>query len=76
MMCFFCGGAAHEATGCQYSERVLSCGPCTRRFWGWFRGHISKWSRKGIPDFYLAAGTVEPTVPVVTPISVRREPHE
>lgn len=37
MRCFFCGGPAHPSTGCEYSERVVSCGPCVRRFWEWFR---------------------------------------
>jgi hypothetical protein len=27
--CFFCGGAAHPATGHAYSERVLACRRCT-----------------------------------------------
>ena len=51
--CAACGGAAHPASGCQYSERVLVCGPCTRRFWVWARQHMH--ARKGQPDFYAAA---------------------
>ena len=40
--CPSCGGAAHPASGCQYSKTVVVCGPCTRRFWVWFRAHNNK----------------------------------
>ena len=44
MKCFTCGGAAHPASGSQYSESVVICGPCTREFWKWVRRHTSqKW---------------------------------
>lgn len=33
MTCFFCGGAAHPSTGCQYSPTCLACARCTREFW-------------------------------------------
>ena len=33
--CPSCGGVAHPATGCQHSENVVVCGPCTRKFWAW-----------------------------------------
>lgn len=36
--CFFCGGAAHPATGCQYSETCLACWRCTRLAWRWVKG--------------------------------------
>lgn len=52
MRCASCHGAAHPASGCQYSERVIVCGPCTRRFWAWVRVHTKP--RKGT-DFYGAA---------------------
>lgn len=53
--CFFCGGAAHPATGCEYSARVLACGPCTRSFWKWMREWTNR-AYKGRPSFYDAAG--------------------
>jgi len=64
MECFCCGGVAHPATGCQYSERVIICGSCTRSFWKWVRGHTSQSKRVGDRDrrpavfvsFYEAAG--------------------
>lgn len=53
MVCFFCGDpAAHPATGCQYSERVLACYACVVRFWAWVRQHMR--ARRGV-DFYAAA---------------------
>ncbi len=48
--CSACGGAAHPATGCEYSATVIVCGPCVRRFWRWARAHMH--ARKGQPDFY------------------------
>lgn len=35
--CFFCGGAAHDTTGCRYSESCLACRRCTESFWSWHR---------------------------------------
>lgn len=35
MICSFCGGAAHPATGCQYSPKIISCWRCTINFWKW-----------------------------------------
>jgi hypothetical protein len=40
--CFFCGGAAHPATGHAYSERVLSCRRCTLEAFSFVRGHTNK----------------------------------
>lgn len=40
MTCFFCGGAAHPATGHAYSERVLACGPCYREHMVWLKGRL------------------------------------
>lgn len=54
MSCFFCGGAAHPAVGCQYSPRVIACRACTVAFWKWFRQHMAKWSRPNQPDFYAS----------------------
>lgn len=62
--CFFCGGPAHPATGCVYSERVIACYACVVSFWRWFRGHMATRSRPGRDkkgrmqaDFYTAAAT-------------------
>jgi hypothetical protein len=54
MNCFFCGGAAHPAVGCQYTPRVIVCHRCTVTFWAWFRQHVAPWSRPGRPDFYAS----------------------
>ncbi len=40
--CFFCGGAAHPATGHAYSERVLACHRCTLEAFAFVRGHTNK----------------------------------
>jgi hypothetical protein len=64
MTCFFCGApAAHPATGCQYSERVLACCRCSVGFWSWFREQMAKRARvyrdkrgRLHADFYAAAG--------------------
>lgn len=61
MSCFFCGGSAHPAVGCSYSSSVISCRRCTEEFWVWFRGHMRKWGRPGVPDFYAAASKFAPT---------------
>lgn len=51
--CASCPGVAHPATGCQYSERVLICAQCTKRFWVWLRQHTNgKGRRKKGPNFY------------------------
>lgn len=60
--CFFCHGVAHAATGCQYSETCLVCGPCATEFARWVQGFTGG---KGIrrvkarfpdaPSFYQAA---------------------
>jgi hypothetical protein len=49
--CSFCGGAAHPATGCQYSENIISCWRCTKEAWHWVKG----WTHRRA-DFYEAAG--------------------
>ena len=47
--CAQCGGAAHSASGCQYSERTVICGPCVRRWWAWYVKHVNgKGARSGI----------------------------
>lgn len=64
MKCFFCDDpAAHPATGCQYSERVLACRSCVVEFWRWLKGHFATRGRPGRDrrgrlqaDFYSAAG--------------------
>jgi hypothetical protein len=52
MTCPFCGGAAHPATGCEYTPTFVACRRCTVEFWAWVR----RWTkpRKG-SDFYGAA---------------------
>lgn len=40
--CQFCGGAAHPASGCEYSERAIVCGPCVRECWAWLRRHMER----------------------------------
>jgi len=39
MECNFCEGVAHPASGCSYTETMIACGPCVRRFWSWFEEH-------------------------------------
>lgn len=41
MKCNFCGGPAHPATGCQYSENMISCYRCTVEAWSWVKHHTS-----------------------------------
>lgn len=50
--CAACKGAAHPATGCQYSERVLTCRACTVRFWAWLRRIQGGKARGGCISFY------------------------
>ena len=40
MKCLFCGGSAHPSTGHQYTERVISCGPCYRQFLVWYKARL------------------------------------
>jgi len=57
--CAECGGVAHPASGCQYTETFLVCGPCTRKFWKWVREHTNKMPPKRArikASFYDAAG--------------------
>ena len=64
MHCASCGGAAHPATGCQYTTTTIVCGPCVRAFWAWVREHTAKMKRVGdrkrrpamFVSFYEAAG--------------------
>lgn len=37
--CSFCGGAAHPATGCEYSATIIACWRCTEEAWSWVKGH-------------------------------------
>lgn len=66
MRCASCGGVAHPATGCQYSETMIVCGPCVRRFWSWALGHTNKVYRVGpkgakvFASFYIAAAKNRP----------------
>jgi hypothetical protein len=62
MRCNFCGGPAHPATGCQYTETMISCWRCTLEAWRWIKGHTNRMARRsgrgGVPalSFYEAAG--------------------
>lgn len=56
MICATCGGPAHPATGCQYTETFITCYRCTVEAWTWLRRHINeKGLRSGI-SFYEHAG--------------------
>lgn len=53
MRCASCKGAAHPASGCQYSEKTIICGRCVREFWRWVKGHTQPRKKKGkLLDFY------------------------
>lgn len=62
MRCNFCGGAAHPATGCQYSATMISCWRCTVEAWHWIKGHTNRKARRPrggavtSVSFYEAAG--------------------
>lgn len=64
MKCASCKGVAHPATGSQYSKNYIICGPCTRSFWTWVKGHTNRVYRTGpkgakpkvFASFYEAAG--------------------
>ena len=61
MRCISCGGAAHPATGAQYTVTAITCWRCTETFWKWVREQTSKRpSRRNRRhpeiDFYTAAG--------------------
>lgn len=45
MKCMFCQGAAHPATGAQYTPTALACRRCVVEVWAWFRRQQhKKWS--------------------------------
>lgn len=54
--CFFCGGAAHPASGCQYTRGAIACGPCVREFWAWGLQHINGKGRRNGLCFYDHVG--------------------
>lgn len=62
MRCRDCGGVAHPATGCQYTENYIVCGPCTRRVWEWIHQHTSGKGRRKGPSFYDHVNRVVPGV--------------
>ena len=42
--CSSCKGVYHEATGHRFSEDSVLCGPCTRHYVKWLKGHTNrKW---------------------------------
>jgi hypothetical protein len=53
--CFSCRGPFHAATGHYHRPDVPVCGPCTRRFVVWLKGHVKR--RWGGHDFYAEAAT-------------------
>lgn len=65
LRCKDCGGVAHPATGCQYTETYIVCGPCVRRAWSWIQEMTnSKGRRKGRPAFYDHVNRVHPKINV------------
>jgi hypothetical protein len=64
--CSSCGGSAHPASGCQYTEDMIICGRCTRLAWNWIRGHTNLVKRVGPKgskqkvSFYEAAARNRP----------------
>jgi capsular polysaccharide biosynthesis protein len=55
--CNSCGGPYHEATGHVASPNQVWCGPCTRDFVRWLKGHLNRrWSKQ---RFYDSAYTPE-----------------
>lgn len=64
--CFFCGGAAHPATGHAYSERVLACRRCTLEAFSFVRGHTNK-KASGKKHTKTALSFYEAAVLKVTP---------
>lgn len=40
MICFFCKGPAHPATGHAYSETCLCCARCYRAFLPWYKARL------------------------------------
>ena len=51
--CFSCRGPFHPATGHYHRPDVPVCGPCTKRFVAWLKGHTKR--RWGGHDFYAYA---------------------
>lgn len=50
--CFFCGGAAHPATGHQYTARVIACWACAEEMLRWLAGWMSRKGKRRGPAFY------------------------
>lgn len=67
--CFFCGGAAHPATGHAYSERVLACRRCTLEAFSFVRGHTNK-KASGKKHTKTALSFYEAAVLKVTPVDL------
>lgn len=58
--CFFCGGCAHPATGCQYTERVIACHACVVSAWSWIRQFTNSKGRRNGPSFYDHVNRIAP----------------
>ncbi len=57
--CRDCGGVAHPASGCQYTETWIVCGPCVRIAWAWLLRHINgKGGRSGLYFYEHAAPSI------------------
>lgn len=52
LRCFDCGGPAHPAVGCQYTETMITCARCTAKFWIWMLAFIAGKGRRKGPAFY------------------------
>jgi len=62
-ICRDCGGVAHPASGCQYTENYIVCGPCTRRVIKYVVDMTSsKGRRKGRPAFYDHVNRISPPI--------------
>jgi hypothetical protein len=59
--CMFCKGAAHPATGAQYTPTAVACGPCVRDFWQWVRARQHKqWGGVRFADHILGPARRQP----------------
>jgi hypothetical protein len=65
--CPTCGGPSHPASGCQYSENFVVCGPCVREAWVWIvQMTNSKGRRQGRPAFYDHVNRIHPPVQIAS----------
>jgi len=62
--CATCGGPAHPATGCQYTETFITCYSCTVEAWSWIRQHVAGKGRRRGPSFYDHVNVISPPIVV------------